>query len=68
MNVWTRSILAAAISGAANATATGAASAALGIDSIDAIKLMVATAVMGAITGVSTFLAKSPLPPTEKKR
>ena len=73
MNIWVRSLLAAAISGAANGVTTGAAAVTIapetfGVDGAGLaplIKLTVASAVISAITAVAAYLKQSPLPPEE---
>lgn len=73
MSTWVRSLIAAAVSGAANALTTGAAAVTIAPETFAVgapglsplIKLTIASAIIGAVTGVAAFLKQSPLPPPE---
>ena len=71
MSVWVRSLIAAAVSGAANGVTTAVAAVTIAPETFaldgaglsPLVKLTIASAVIGAVTAVAAYLKQSPLPP-----
>jgi hypothetical protein len=70
--IWLKGLLAAAISGAANGLTTGLTAITIAPDTFNmnggltaTLQLVGASALVSAVTGASTYLKQSPIPPDE---